>query len=120
VSVVPRTAPDEVLSTVLHASRALMGVAVGANELLGITTESHKLAAVVTEFEQKQHGTHKESLLDRLAISFAFQLPICLRMERISSDIRLAILLVEILESMWRVLGRNIAASLIVHYRFVS
>jgi hypothetical protein len=43
-----------------------------------------------------------------------------LRMERISSDIRLAILLVEILESMWRVLGRNIAASLIVHYRFVS
>jgi hypothetical protein len=40
-----------------------MGGAVGANELLGITTESHKLAAVVTEFEQKQHGTHKESLL---------------------------------------------------------
>jgi hypothetical protein len=65
VSVVPRTAPDEGLSTVLHASRALMGAAVGANELLGITTESHKLAAVVTEFEQKQHGTHKESLLDR-------------------------------------------------------
>jgi hypothetical protein len=65
VSVVPRTAPDEGLSTVLHASRALMGAAVGANELLGITTESHKLAAVVTEFEQKQHGTHKESALDR-------------------------------------------------------
>jgi hypothetical protein len=52
VSVIPRTTPAEVLSTVLHACRALMGTAVGANEHIGFTTASATLAALVTEFER--------------------------------------------------------------------
>jgi len=52
VSVIPRTPPEEVLSTVLHACRALMGVTVGANELVGFTSVTPKLGALVTEFEQ--------------------------------------------------------------------
>jgi hypothetical protein len=52
VSVIPRSTPAEVLSTVLHACRALMGTAVGANELVGFTTASATLAALVTEFER--------------------------------------------------------------------
>ncbi|MBN9507558.1 MAG: hypothetical protein J0I21_00425 [Alphaproteobacteria bacterium] len=52
VSVVPRTQPAEVLSTVLHACRGLMGVAVGANELLGFTIESDRLTALLAEFER--------------------------------------------------------------------
>jgi hypothetical protein len=51
VSVIPRTTPKEVLSTVLHACRALMGAAVGANELVGFTPATNSLAALVTEFE---------------------------------------------------------------------
>jgi hypothetical protein len=52
VSVIPHTPPAEVLSTVLHACRALMGVAVGANELVGFTTATPALAELVTEFEK--------------------------------------------------------------------
>jgi hypothetical protein len=52
VSVIPRTPPAEVLSTLLHACRGLMGVAIGANELLGFTTESDRLAALLAEFER--------------------------------------------------------------------
>ena len=51
VSVEARASDAEMLSTVLHACRALMGVAVGANEMLGFTEASEKLAAIVTEFE---------------------------------------------------------------------
>jgi hypothetical protein len=52
VSVIPSTPPKEVLSTVLHACRALMGVAVGANELVGFTSASAALGGLATEFEQ--------------------------------------------------------------------
>jgi hypothetical protein len=51
VSVVPQTPPGEVLSTVLHACRALMGAAIAANELIGFTTASSALAALHDEFE---------------------------------------------------------------------
>ena len=50
LSVVPRTAPAEVLSTVLHACRALIATARGADELIGFTTASATLAALETEF----------------------------------------------------------------------
>jgi hypothetical protein len=58
VSVIPRTPPREVLSTVLHACRALMGAAITANELVGFTTATATLAALMTEFETNgwQHG----------------------------------------------------------------
>jgi hypothetical protein len=52
VSVIPRTPANEVFSTILLACRALMGVAVGANELVGFTSESAKLEALVVEFER--------------------------------------------------------------------
>jgi len=42
----------ELMDTVLHACRALMGIAVGANEIIGFTNASGKLAALVTEFEK--------------------------------------------------------------------
>ncbi|MGH9675556.1 MAG: DUF5677 domain-containing protein [Candidatus Acidiferrum sp.] len=51
VSVEARTSDAETLSTILHSCRALMGVAVGANEILGFTTASGQLGAMVTEFE---------------------------------------------------------------------
>jgi Family of unknown function (DUF5677) len=51
VSVIPRIPSGEVLSTVLHACRALMGAAVAANELLEFTAETGNLAALMTEFE---------------------------------------------------------------------
>jgi hypothetical protein len=51
LSVVPRTAPAEVLSTVLHACRALIKTAVIANELVGFSTGGATFAALVTEFE---------------------------------------------------------------------
>jgi hypothetical protein len=57
LSVVPRTPPREVLSTVLHACRALMGAAVTANELVGFTTATGALAALMSEFES--HGWQK-------------------------------------------------------------
>jgi hypothetical protein len=43
VNVIPRTPPNEVLSTILHTCRALMRVAVGANELVGFTSVSRGL-----------------------------------------------------------------------------
>ena len=52
VSVEAKTSDSEMLSTILHSCRALMGVAVGANESLGFTTASGQLAAMVTEFEK--------------------------------------------------------------------
>jgi hypothetical protein len=51
VSVAPRTLPGEVLSTVLHGCRALMGAAVAANELVGFTAATASLAALMEEFE---------------------------------------------------------------------
>jgi hypothetical protein len=51
VSVIPNTPPREVLSTVLHACRALMGAAVTVNELLGFTGVTATLASLMTEFE---------------------------------------------------------------------
>jgi hypothetical protein len=50
LSIVPRTRPAEVLSTVLHACRALIATARGADELVGFTTASVTLAALETEF----------------------------------------------------------------------
>jgi hypothetical protein len=51
VSVEARTSDAEMLSTILNSCRALIGVAVGANEILGFTTVSGQLEAMVTEFE---------------------------------------------------------------------
>jgi hypothetical protein len=52
VNVGARTSPAELLGTVVHACRALTGVMVGANELLGFTSESGRLEALVSEFEK--------------------------------------------------------------------
>lgn len=52
VRVEAKTTPAELLGTVEHACRALMGTAVGANELLGFTSETGQLAALVSEFEK--------------------------------------------------------------------
>lgn len=52
VSVIPRTPPKEVLSTVLHACRALMGAAIGTNEVIGFTSLTDTLSALVAEFEK--------------------------------------------------------------------
>ena len=52
VSVEARTSPAELLETVLHACRALTGVMVGANGLVGFTSESGKVEALVSEFER--------------------------------------------------------------------
>ena len=52
VSVAARTSPAELLETILHACRALTGVMVGANELVGFTSESGKIEALVSEFEK--------------------------------------------------------------------
>ncbi len=51
LSVIPNIPPRERFSTVLHACRALMGAAVAANELLGFTSETGSLAALMAEFE---------------------------------------------------------------------
>ena len=50
LSVVPRTAPADVLSTVLHSCRALIATARDAAELIGFTTAIATLAAFETEF----------------------------------------------------------------------
>jgi hypothetical protein len=50
LSVVPQTAPADALSTVLHACRALIATARGADELIGFTTPNATLAALETEF----------------------------------------------------------------------
>ncbi|WP_156898811.1 DUF5677 domain-containing protein [Bradyrhizobium erythrophlei] len=52
LSIVPNTSPSEQLDTVLHACRALMGVAVAANEMVGFTSASELLSAAVDEFER--------------------------------------------------------------------
>jgi hypothetical protein len=52
VSVQAKTLPDETLSTILHACRALMGVVVGANELLEGTAANTAINAIVREFER--------------------------------------------------------------------
>jgi hypothetical protein len=52
MSVEPDTPPDQLLSTILRLCRALMGVAAGANELLGFTTASGQLSSLVLEFEK--------------------------------------------------------------------
>ncbi|MGA8499412.1 MAG: DUF5677 domain-containing protein [Xanthobacteraceae bacterium] len=61
VSVEARTLDAEILSTILHSCRALMGVAVGANEILGFTTVSAQLGAMVTEFEKNGWGARAEA-----------------------------------------------------------
>jgi hypothetical protein len=48
----PARPPAELLETILHACRALTGVMVGANELVGFTSESGKIEALVSEFEK--------------------------------------------------------------------
>jgi hypothetical protein len=50
LSVVPRTSRAEELSTVLHACRALIATARGADEFIGCTTVGGTLAALETEF----------------------------------------------------------------------
>jgi len=61
VSVEARTSDAEILSTILHSCRALMGVAVGANEILGFTTVSAQLGAIVTEYEKNGWGARAEA-----------------------------------------------------------
>ncbi len=51
VSVIPNTPPKQVLSTVLHACRALMGAAVAANEIIEFTSGGDHISALMTEFE---------------------------------------------------------------------
>jgi len=51
IEVEARTTPAEMRGTVLDACRALMGTTVGTNEILGFTSVSPKLSALVTEFE---------------------------------------------------------------------
>jgi hypothetical protein len=50
LSIVPQTAPAVVFSTVLHACRALIATAQGADELIGFTTATSTLTALETEF----------------------------------------------------------------------
>ena len=52
VNVKARISETERLATILHLCRALTGVAITANELLGFTTVSERLAAMVDEFKQ--------------------------------------------------------------------
>jgi len=51
MSVVPNTSPKDVLLTVIHACSALSGAAVAANEMIGFTTASNKIASLVSEFQ---------------------------------------------------------------------
>lgn len=52
-SVIPNVTDKERLSTILHACRALMGVVVGANEIVGFTSRSGLIEPLVAEFERK-------------------------------------------------------------------
>lgn len=52
INVEARITETERLATILHLCRALTGAAVAANELLGFTTVSERLVAMVDEFEQ--------------------------------------------------------------------
>jgi hypothetical protein len=51
VKVEARVSPNERLSTILRLCRALTGVAITANELLGFTSVSSRLTSLVEEFE---------------------------------------------------------------------
>jgi hypothetical protein len=53
ISIQGRSPPTEVFSTILHGCRALMGVTVGANELLGGTTAGPLINLIVMEFERR-------------------------------------------------------------------
>jgi hypothetical protein len=52
LSIVPRTTPAELLSTVLHACRALIQTAVHTNELVGFTAGGETFTELVAEFER--------------------------------------------------------------------
>lgn len=52
ISVEAKATKEEVISTILHSCRALMGIAVGANEILGFTSASNQLSAILSEFEK--------------------------------------------------------------------
>jgi hypothetical protein len=54
VSVIPNTSARDALVTVLHACSALNGAAVAANEIVGFTTASHGIVALVTEFQNNR------------------------------------------------------------------
>jgi hypothetical protein len=53
VAVEPKFGKDEMARTVRHLCRALMGVAITANELVGFTSASASLTAAVHEFETR-------------------------------------------------------------------
>jgi hypothetical protein len=53
VSVVPNSSPKEVLDTIFHACNALIGVAVGANEIVGFTSASATLKSLSDELMRK-------------------------------------------------------------------
>jgi hypothetical protein len=50
VTVEAKTSDAEMLSVILLSCRALIGVAVGVNEILGFTSESERLGTLVAEF----------------------------------------------------------------------
>jgi hypothetical protein len=52
LSVIPNSPPKEVLDTIFHACNALIGAAVGANEIVGHTSASETLASLCNEFEE--------------------------------------------------------------------
>jgi Family of unknown function (DUF5677) len=52
VNVEPRASDAETFSTILRSCRALMGAAIGANEILGFTSATNQLEAMVAEFEK--------------------------------------------------------------------
>jgi hypothetical protein len=54
VSVEANTPPREFFETILQACRALMGVAIGTNEIVGFTEASSRLNDLVTEFESNE------------------------------------------------------------------
>jgi hypothetical protein len=51
ISIEAKTADKEMLSAIVHSCRALIGVAVGANEILEFTTATNQLTKLVAEFE---------------------------------------------------------------------
>jgi hypothetical protein len=52
INVEPTMLPTEFSSTIRHLCRALMGVAVAANEKVGFTSASEQLNSLVSEFER--------------------------------------------------------------------
>jgi len=51
VSVEAKTTDKEMLLAIVHSCRALIGVAVGANEVLGFTAATEQLTSAVAEFD---------------------------------------------------------------------